>query len=56
MVGALKKIVVPELRNRGFKGAFPHFRKQEGQLGYLLSFQFDKWGGGFIYRSWSSKS
>ncbi|WP_339210238.1 DUF4304 domain-containing protein [Aeribacillus sp. FSL K6-8210] len=48
MVSALKKIVVPELRNRGFKGSFPHFRKKEGQLGYLLSFQFDKWGGGFI--------
>lgn len=48
MISALKKIVVPELKSRGFKGRFPHFRKQVGQMGYLLSFQFDKWGGGFL--------
>jgi hypothetical protein len=48
MVKALKETFVHELRATGFKGTFPHFRRQgPGQID-LLSFQFDKWGGGFI--------
>ncbi len=27
MIVALKDVVAPELRARGFKGAFPHFRR-----------------------------
>lgn len=27
MISVLKMIVVPELRKRGFKGSFPHFRR-----------------------------
>jgi len=47
MVAALRDRVVPWLRARGFSGSFPHFRREkEGRL-HLLTFQFDKWGGGF---------
>ena len=48
MIEALKKHVVPELRARGFKGSFPHFRRPAGSLIHILSFQFSSWGGGFV--------
>jgi hypothetical protein len=48
MIRALKEIVVPTLRERGFKGSFPHFRRPLDTRIDLLSFQFDKWGGGFL--------
>lgn len=48
MDAALKEIVVPVLRNRGFKGSLPHFRRLTNSSAELLTFQFDKWGGGFI--------
>lgn len=48
MVRALKETVVPRLRSRGFKGTFPHFRRGRLEQVDLLSFQFDKWGGGFV--------
>ena len=48
MIGALKEIVVPTLRELGFKGSFPHFRRLSDNGIDLLSFQFDKWGGGFL--------
>ena len=48
MIAVLKNIVVPELRQRGFTGAFPHFRRLHTEKIDLMSFQFDKWGGGFI--------
>ena len=36
---ALNEIVVPELRKRGLKGSFPHFRRiMETQI-HLLTFQ-----------------
>lgn len=45
---ALKSIVVPDLRARGFKGSFPNFfRDQEGHID-LLTFQFNKDGGSFV--------
>lgn len=48
MDDALKAVVVPALRLRGFMGTFPHFRRI-GECGIdLLTFQFDKWGGGFV--------
>jgi hypothetical protein len=48
MVRALKEIVVTRLRDRGFKGSFPHFRRlSQGRID-LLSFQFDMQGGGFV--------
>jgi hypothetical protein len=45
---ALKEIVIPILRNRRFTGSFPHFRRVNIATVDLLTFQFDKWGGGFI--------
>jgi len=48
MIKSLKEIVIPELRNRDFKGSFPHFRKTENGKTNLLTFQFDRNGGGFI--------
>ena len=48
MVEALKCTVVPRLKKVGFKGTFPHFRRKGRDRIDLLSFQFDKWGGGFI--------
>jgi hypothetical protein len=48
MVMALQQIVVPKLRERGFKGSFPHFRRMTRDKIDLLTFQFDKWGGGFV--------
>jgi hypothetical protein len=47
MVQVLKELVVPKLRMQGFKGSFPHFRKNKIDNIHLLTFQFDKWGGGF---------
>lgn len=48
MIKSLKEIVIPELRKRNFKGSFPHFRKTKNGITNLLTFQFDRNGGGFI--------
>jgi hypothetical protein len=48
MIATLKQHVVPVLKARGFKGSFPHFRRLTDTGIHLLTFQFDKWGGGFI--------
>ncbi len=48
MIRALQEIVVPRLREQGFKGSFPHFRRSSKEKIDLLTFQFDKWGGGFV--------
>jgi hypothetical protein len=48
MIGALKRVVVPRLKGRRFTGSFPHFRRIAESRVDLLSFQFDRWGGGFI--------
>jgi hypothetical protein len=48
MDAALKELVVPVLRANGFKGSLPHFRRATPQAIELLTFQFDKWGGGFV--------
>jgi prophage antirepressor-like protein len=45
---ALKQIVVPYLREQGFKGTFPHFRRPTETKIDLLSFQFRMQGGGFF--------
>lgn len=48
MEGALKADVISLLRARGFKGSLPHFRRKT-ELGIdLLTFQFDRNGGGFV--------
>ena len=48
MVTELGKVVVPVLRSKGFRGAFPHFRRAGSHGVDLLTFQFDKHGGGFV--------
>ena len=48
MTHALKAVVVPRLRELGFKGSFPNFRRHRPTLTDLLSFQFDRHGGGFV--------
>lgn len=48
MVSTLKKIVVPILRAKGFKGSFPNFRRITDNKIDLLTFQFDRYGGGFV--------
>ncbi|MGG3196157.1 DUF4304 domain-containing protein [Priestia aryabhattai] len=44
MINSLRENVIPTLRDRGFKGSFPHFyRKLEDRVD-LLMFQFTAWG------------
>ena len=53
MDGELKTRVVPILRSSGFKGSYPHFRRPRGDALDLLTFQFDRYGGGFVIElSW----
>ncbi len=48
MENSLKAIVVPILRERGFKGSFPHFRRRGETRIDLISFQFLSSGGSFV--------
>lgn len=48
MNSALKENVVPKLREKGFKGSLPHFRRILDKEVHLLTFQFDRNGGGFV--------
>ena len=48
MQRALQTRVVPQLRERGFGGSFPHFRRVGSVQTDLLTFQFNKWGRSFI--------
>jgi hypothetical protein len=41
---AIKEYVVPGLRQRSFKGSFPHFRRETASHIELITFQFDRWG------------
>jgi hypothetical protein len=48
MIAALKRVAVPVIRELGFKGSFPHFRRACGSRIDLLTFQFSQWGGQFV--------
>ncbi|WP_211620844.1 DUF4304 domain-containing protein [Paraburkholderia domus] len=48
MNGALKARFVPALRQLGFKGSLPHFRRQRDNRIDLLTVQFDRHGGRFV--------
>ncbi len=48
MIATIKQHIVPVLKARGFKGSFPHFRRITDTGIDLLTFQFDKRGGGFV--------
>lgn len=42
----LKENLVPRIRELGFKGSFPHFRRHREDRNELLTFQFNKYGTG----------
>jgi hypothetical protein len=44
---ALKVLFVPSLRLLGFKGTYPHFRREGPQYMELLGIQFSQWGAQF---------
>jgi hypothetical protein len=48
MIRVLQKLVVPLLRERGFKGSFPHFRRAQQKRLDLVSFQFHRFGREFV--------
>ena len=48
MINSLKEIVVPKLIALNFKGSFPHFRRTIEEKTNLITFQFDRNGGGFV--------
>ena len=48
MIKYLSELVIPVLRRKGFKGSFPHFRRLTSDRINLLTFQFDKYGRGFV--------
>ena len=48
MTNSIKEIVVPYLREHGFKGSFPHFRRQHEDYIDLITFQFNRYGGSFV--------
>jgi hypothetical protein len=43
----IKAKIVPLLRDKGFKGSFPHFRRIHEKAIDVLSFQFSQWGPQF---------
>jgi hypothetical protein len=45
---ALRDVVIPELRQRGFRGSFPHYRRILPTRIDLLTFQFYSAGGSFV--------
>src|SRR5687767_3662130 len=47
MMTALKSRFVPALRDRGFVGSFPHFRRRSAERLDLLNVQFYSAGGSF---------
>ena len=48
MLAALREIVLPVLRDLGFRGSFPHLRRARATQIDLLTFQFSRWGGSFV--------
>jgi Domain of unknown function (DUF4304) len=48
MIATLREVVVPVLRDMGFRGSFPHFRRIRDTQVDLLTFQFNRYGGSFV--------
>jgi len=48
MNNAIKEITVPFLRQQGFKGSFPHFRRLKDDRINLLTFQFSLSSSKFV--------
>jgi hypothetical protein len=53
MDASLKSGVVPLLRKHGFAGSYPHFRRALSDRIDLVTFQFDRDGGGFVVETGS---
>ncbi len=47
MLSALKKHTFPLLKEQGFTGKYPHFRRKSEGCIELISFFTNKWGGSF---------
>ena len=47
MLSALKEHVFPKLKEAGFTGKYPHFRRKREDRVDLISFQSNKYGGSF---------
>ena len=47
MLSALKKHTFPLLKEQGFTGKYPNFRRKLDSCIELISFQTNKWGGSF---------
>ena len=47
MLSALKKHTFPLLKEQGFTGKYPNFRRKRDDCIDLISFQTNKWGGSF---------
>jgi hypothetical protein len=48
MISVLRESVFPTLRELGFSGSFPHFRRIRETKIDLLTFQFNRHGGSFV--------
>ncbi|MDM0071853.1 DUF4304 domain-containing protein [Variovorax sp. J31P207] len=47
MDAALKAVLVPRLRELGFKGSYPHFVRDSVDHVHVVGLQFSQWGGQF---------
>jgi hypothetical protein len=47
MINALKKTVIKDIKDRGFTGTYPHFKKILPDCVELIDFQTNKYGGSF---------
>ncbi|MBS1520028.1 MAG: DUF4304 domain-containing protein [Bacteroidetes bacterium] len=45
---AIKQIVIPFIREQGFKGSYPHFRREKAGKLNLLAFQFSLYSPSFV--------
>jgi Domain of unknown function (DUF4304) len=48
MDGALKDIIIPFLREKGFKGSMPHFRREQSDRINLFTFQHSLYDTKFV--------
>src|SRR6185369_5808507 len=48
MERALREVLLPRLREKGFNGSFPHFRRKLADRVDYLSVQFNSAGGSFV--------
>ena len=48
VIKEIQTSIVPKLRELGFTGSYPHFRRKNTEGYDLLSFQFNRYGGSFL--------